>query len=175
MNLASHQVYELMDYVHEIRKQFIKSNETTDKVFITWNNGMNFYSITQMMLQHLRKINSRIKNLDQIRASVITGWLRVFDIRKVQYLAGHKYVSSTEDYKANVIDELQDDVTKYHPLWKKEYSPTHSTAMPRRRRRGIIALLPPFFMSWFLQLTHLHYFIFLQLKSVIEKMYLQKK
>jgi integrase/recombinase XerD len=34
----------------------------------------------------------------------------------VQYLAGHKYVSSTEVYKENLIDELQDDVTKYHPL-----------------------------------------------------------
>jgi site-specific recombinase XerD len=116
MNLAPHQVYELMDYINEIRKQFIAVQETTDKVFIQWNRGGNFYGITQMMLKHIRKTNSRIKNFDQVRASVITGWLRIFDIRKVQYLAGHKYVSSTEDYKANVIDELQDDVTKYHPL-----------------------------------------------------------
>jgi hypothetical protein len=48
-------------------------------------------------------------------------------------------------------------------------SPPHSTAMPRRRRRGIMRCCPRFFMSWFLQLTHLHYFIFLQTKSVIEK------
>jgi site-specific recombinase XerD len=116
MNLASQQVYELTDYVHETRKQFIEVQGNTDKLFLQWRKGENFYGITQMMLQHLRKINNRIKNFDQVRASVITGWLRIFDIRKVQYLAGHKYVSSTEDYKANVIDELQDDITKYHPF-----------------------------------------------------------
>ena len=114
MNLAPHQVYELMDYIHETRKEFL--HEPTDRLFINQRKGAYFYGITQMILAHLRKINPAIKNLDQIRASVITGWLKIFDIRKVQYLAGHKYVSSTEDYKVNVIDELQDDVTKYHPF-----------------------------------------------------------
>lgn len=84
--------------------------------FLQWNDSENFHNITQQMLKNLRKINSRIKNCDQIRASVITQWLKQYDIRKVQYLAGHKYVSSTEEYKANNIDELQDDITKYHPL-----------------------------------------------------------
>ena len=116
MNLASNQVYELMDYIHETRKQFIEVQGTSDKLFLQWKKGENFYGITQMMLKHIRKNNSRIKNFEQIRASVITSWLKKFDIRKVQYLAGHKYVSSTEGYKANVIDELQDDVTKYHPF-----------------------------------------------------------
>lgn len=116
MRLESHQVYELMDYVHEIRKQFIEASGITDRLFIQWKKGENFYGITQMMLTHLRKINSRIKNFEQIRVSVITAWLKQYDLRKVQYLAGHKYVSSTESYKANNIDELQDDVIKYHPL-----------------------------------------------------------
>jgi site-specific recombinase XerD len=114
MNLAPHQVYELMDYIHETRKEFL--HEPTDRLFINQRKGAYFYGITQMLLQQLRKINPGIKNLDQVRASVITGWLRIFDIRKVQYLAGHRYVSSTESYKINVIDELQDDVTKYHPF-----------------------------------------------------------
>jgi site-specific recombinase XerD len=116
MKLESHQVYELMDYIHEVRKQFVEVYGTTDRLFIQWKKGENFYGITQMMLTHLRKINSRIKNFEQIRASVITAWLKQYDLRKVQYLAGHKYVSSTEDYKANVIDELQEDITKFHPL-----------------------------------------------------------
>jgi integrase/recombinase XerD len=116
MSLASHQVYELMDYVHEVRKEFLKEVGATDKLFIQWREGENFYGITQGILKTLRTINIRIKNLDQIRASVITAWLRIYDLRKVQYLAGHKYVSSTEAYKANVIDELQDDIRKFHPL-----------------------------------------------------------
>lgn len=116
MRLESNQVYELMDYIHEIRKQFLEVHEKSDKLFLQWSKSDNFYGITQMMLVHLRKINSRIKNFDQIRASVITAWLKQYDLRKVQYLAGHKYVSSTEEYKANNIEELQDDITKYHPL-----------------------------------------------------------
>ncbi len=116
MTLESHQVYELMDYIHEIRKEFLQINGTTDKLFLQRDKGEHFYSITQMMLRHLRKINSRVKNFEQIRTSVITQWLKQYDLRKVQYLAGHKYVSSTEAYKENIIDELQDDVTKYHPL-----------------------------------------------------------
>ena len=116
MKLESYQVYEFMDYIHEIRRQFLEAYGATDKLFIQWKKGENFYGITQLMLTHLRKINSRIKNFDQVRASVITAWLRQYDLRKVQYLAGHKYVSSTEEYKANVIDELQEDITKFHPL-----------------------------------------------------------
>lgn len=116
MRLESNQVYELMDYIHEIRKQFLEVHGKSDRLFLQWSKTDNFYGITQIMLVHLRKLNSRIKNFDQIRASVITAWLRQYDLRKVQYLSGHKYVSSTEEYKANNIDELQDDITKYHPL-----------------------------------------------------------
>ena len=116
MKLESHQVYELMDYLHEVRKLFLEATGTTSQLFLQWKTKDNFHNITQSMLRHLREINSRIKNFDQIRASVITAWLKQYDLRKVQYLAGHKYVSSTEEYKANNIDELQDDVTKYHPL-----------------------------------------------------------
>ena len=105
-----------MDYVQEIRKQIIAVSGITDKLFVQWRKGENFYGITQRMLLHLRKINSRLKNFDQVRASVITARLRQYDLRKVQYLAGHKYVSSTESYKVNDIDELQGEVTKYHPL-----------------------------------------------------------
>jgi site-specific recombinase XerD len=116
MKLESHQVYELMDYLHEVRKLFLEATGTTSQLFLQWKTKDNFHNITQGMLRHLRVINSRVKNFDQIRASVITAWLKQYDLRKVQYLAGHKYVSSTEVYKENLIDELQDDVTKYHPL-----------------------------------------------------------
>ena len=116
MKLESHQVYELMDYIPETRKEFLQSGATSSKLFLQWNDSDNFHNITQSMLKHLRIINNRIKNCDQIRASVITQWIKQYDLRKVQCLAGHKYVSSTEEYKANNIDELQDDITKFHPL-----------------------------------------------------------
>lgn len=116
MKLESHQVFELLDYVQQTRKEFLKDGATTPKLFVQRDNGKYFYSVTQSILVQLRKINGRIKNLDQIRASVITEWLKQYDLRKVQYLAGHKYVSSTERYKSNMIDGLQEEVSKYHPF-----------------------------------------------------------
>jgi integrase/recombinase XerD len=116
MKLEPHQIYEMMDYLQGTRKEFLKAGGATDKLFLQWESGENFYGITQMMLSHLRKINGRIKNFEQIRASVITQWVKQYDLRKAQYLAGHRYVSSTEKYKANNIDELQGDITKFHPL-----------------------------------------------------------
>jgi integrase/recombinase XerD len=116
MTLESFQVYELMDYLHEVRKQLLPEGVITDQLFVQRDGGQNFYSVTQTLLKQLRQINSRIKNLDQIRASVITQWLKQYDLRKVQYLAGHKYVSSTEAYKQNVLDGLQEAVNRFHPL-----------------------------------------------------------
>ncbi len=116
MPLESHQVYAIMDYLHEVRKQILPAGVITDRLFVQRQGGEYFYGITQTLLRQLRQVNPRIRNLDQIRASVITHWLKAYDLRKVQYLAGHKYVSSTEAYKQNVLDGLQEAVAKFHPL-----------------------------------------------------------
>jgi len=116
MTLESFQVYEIMDYLHEVRKQLLPEGIITDQLFVQRDGGHNFYGVTQTLLKQLRQINNRIKNLDQIRASVITQWLKQYDLRKVQHLAGHKYVSSTEAYKQNVLEGLQEAVNRFHPL-----------------------------------------------------------
>jgi len=59
---------------------------------------------------------SRIKKVQQIRASVISHWLQEEDIRRVQYKAGHKYISSTEAYRQQGTKELEKQLAKYHPL-----------------------------------------------------------
>jgi site-specific recombinase XerD len=75
-----------------------------------------FYSVTAQLLKHLRRINGAVKNLDQLRASVITYWVKIYDLRKAQYMAGHRYVGSTEAYKQQLLDQLQADVKKFHSL-----------------------------------------------------------
>jgi len=52
----------------------------------------------------------------QIRASVITHWLKNHNLRQVQYMAGHKHVSSTERYQLNNLDNLHSKLEKFHPL-----------------------------------------------------------
>jgi len=57
-----------------------------------------------------------LRNKSQIRTSVITGWLQHYNLRGVQYMAGHKYVSSTERYRMDTLEDLQKELEKYHPL-----------------------------------------------------------
>lgn len=58
----------------------------------------------------------RLKSLLQIRSSVITNWLKHYNLRETQYMAGHRYVSSTERYRTDNLEDLQKELDKYHPL-----------------------------------------------------------
>jgi integrase/recombinase XerD len=69
-----------------------------------------------MLVTHLKQMNSKVKSLDQLRASVIVHWLKLYNLRKVQIMAGHRYISSTESYKANNLDDLKEDIKNFHPF-----------------------------------------------------------
>ena len=68
------------------------------------------------MFRRLKIIYPEIKNAQQIRQSVITHWLKTNNLREVQYMAGHRWVSSTERYQLNNLEGLKAQVDKYHPL-----------------------------------------------------------
>ncbi|MBK9568401.1 MAG: hypothetical protein IPO37_25560 [Saprospiraceae bacterium] len=70
-------------------------------------------------LYHIFKIKKHYPKIGSgmiIRHTVIAEWLKTIDIRKVQYMAGHRYVSSTERYNVMNLQELKDSLNKYHPL-----------------------------------------------------------
>ncbi len=68
------------------------------------------------LMQTIRKYAPQVKSVKQLRASVITHWLGKNNMREVQYMAGHKYVSSTELYQQTKLEDLQKDVNSFHPL-----------------------------------------------------------
>jgi integrase/recombinase XerD len=68
------------------------------------------------MLKHLQQLNPRVTSADQIRSSVITYWLKSNNLRQVQYMAGHKYISSTERYKLTELEDLQSELKRHHPM-----------------------------------------------------------
>ena len=39
-----------------------------------------------------------------------------FNIRQAQYIAGHRYVSSTEGYLVNQTEDLQKDIDEFYPF-----------------------------------------------------------
>jgi integrase/recombinase XerD len=70
----------------------------------------------QNLLKELRGINPQISNANHIRASVFLHWLRQYNKRQVQYMAGHRYIDSTEKYVVQELDGLAKGLTRYHPF-----------------------------------------------------------
>ncbi|MCA6438214.1 MAG: tyrosine-type recombinase/integrase [Bacteroidetes bacterium] len=116
LTLEAHQLYDLMDYINETRKLFIAlRGQDSRNLFLSMGTSERFDNIMQKLSNQLTKQDKRVKEVKQLRASVISNWLKLHDIRKVQYMAGHRYVSSTEAYQANNLDDLKEDVYRYHP------------------------------------------------------------
>lgn len=117
LQLQSHQLYDMIDYINTTRKkQMEKTGIETDQLFFNERGAKKFFCMLQSLLNFIRKQNPKVKNLEQIRASVITHWVKIYDLRKAQYLAGHKYVRTTEAYKQNNLDDLKTDIKNYHPF-----------------------------------------------------------
>ena len=111
--LQAHQVLELQQYMQVNRFKegiFLARPVRVDASKINISNRMR-----HMMLQ-LQQLNPKIINANQIRNSVITCWLRQYNLRQVQYMAGHRYVSSTQRYQASNKDDLQQELQKHHPM-----------------------------------------------------------
>lgn len=117
MKLEACQIMELHQYMTEGRKEILSiTQQQTEKLFINTGSSPDLHNTLNKLSQQLNSIESRVKNLKQIRASVITKWLKLYNLRQVQYLAGHKWISSTEEYLQNEMEGLQEEINKYHPL-----------------------------------------------------------
>jgi len=112
----AHQVFDVIDYINETRKILLMvTNKNTDALFISIGSGDKVNNAINKMLENLKKQHPKIKDAKHLRTSVITNWLKQHNIRKVQQLAGHRYVSSTEAYQVNNMDELKEDINRFHP------------------------------------------------------------
>ena len=133
LELKPHQIMELMEYQLTTRNELIKAvNAESDLYFIpTLPAGKSILAKTidhlpltinhceniwKRLSQEIKNGNKKFINFKQVRTSVITHWLKQYNLRQVQYMAGHRYVSSTESYLANQMEDLQQDIEKYHPI-----------------------------------------------------------
>lgn len=114
LELKANQLLELHHYIQEIRPQQIRKQ--TDKLFVTEHGKENIQQAISWLSVKLRNQVKHYVNVDQLRASVITEWLKEKDVRIVQYMAGHKKVKSTEQYKAARLEDLQQALEQYHPM-----------------------------------------------------------
>jgi site-specific recombinase XerD len=117
LELKSHQIIDMMDFLYETRKEIMQLiNTETQQLFIGTGGSSTIYGIMKSITAQLKKINHKFKNTKQVRASVITLWLKQYNLRRTQYMAGHRYISSTEKFKVNDLEGLKEDVNKYHPI-----------------------------------------------------------
>ena len=122
--LKSHQIIDLMEYQYQTRTELLKYyKEPTKQLFLatppagkTEVTAHNTLEIWKRLTQELKEQNPKFINCKQVRASVITHWLKQYNVREVQYRAGHKNIYSTEMYQINDIDDLQNEIDKYHPI-----------------------------------------------------------
>jgi len=117
LKLEAHQVLDLMEYTLQTRKEIVElSGKQSEQLFVSIGESDRFNNIMQKLMKKLNGQNPGITSAKQIRTSVITHWLKNHNLRQVQYMAGHRYVSSTESYLVNDLDDLQEDIAKFHPI-----------------------------------------------------------
>lgn len=113
--LKSWQVIEFMEYMNEARSQILERRKiTSEHLFIVSKNRLT--DTVSGIIKKLKRINHKVENAHQIRASVIVNWLSQYNLREVQIMAGHKYISTTERYVQEDLKQLQEMINNFHPI-----------------------------------------------------------
>ena len=114
LELKPWQLMELMEYIQQIRPQIVSKNNEQLFTSIDGNSGLN--NVMSRINKELKLINYSYQNAIQSRNSVIVNWLKTYNLRKAQYLAGHRYISSTERYKQDNLESLHEMIHSFHPI-----------------------------------------------------------
>ncbi len=109
LKLSTQQILTLHTYIHGGTRDKLKPK--ADELI-----PGNVHNLISLLSEELKGINPIIKNALHIRASVILYWLRQHNKRQVQYMAGHKYIHSTEMYQVQELETLTSQLTKHHPF-----------------------------------------------------------
>ena len=74
----------------------------------------NLSDVVCKLLAKLSEGKAKPLTVRQLRASEIVKWLRNYNLREVQYRAGHRYFGSTEAYLQNELEGLKEEVEQFH-------------------------------------------------------------
>jgi integrase/recombinase XerD len=130
LKLEAIQLLELQEYLLVIRPRMLdeltanrpgrKPNKIDpivyDKMFFSENGNKNIKPSLYHLFRSIKKTYPKITSGKVIRSTVIAEWLKTRDVRIVQYMAGHRWVSSTEKYNVYNLKELKESLNKHHPL-----------------------------------------------------------
>ncbi|MDR0207077.1 MAG: tyrosine-type recombinase/integrase [Bacteroidales bacterium] len=122
--LKASQIGLFINYLQNIRPQLLEyQTKESENLFLPLPKSGSSTASDKMLKHIFKSLVGQVKTIDkqfldfwQVRASVITFWLKTQGLRKTQYLAGHSTIVSTENYLPNDIDDLIDDINKLHPF-----------------------------------------------------------
>jgi site-specific recombinase XerD len=104
LKLQANQILPIKNYIEEFKPEpyLFPSKKQSDMIC--------------NIISQVKKLNPEIIDSRQIRTSVIMNWLKTNNIRQVQYLAGHKSIRSTEQYRQQDLSDLTKQLELFHPL-----------------------------------------------------------
>lgn len=116
LKLQPVQIMELMDYLDHSRPYLAQRIKTSNREQLIFGSSFQIRTITCRIIKNLKQYNHKVSSYGQLRSSIIVNWLARYNLRQVQYMAGHRYISSTEKYVQDDLENLHDIVKNFHPL-----------------------------------------------------------
>jgi len=128
LQLKPNQIMLFYQYIYEIRPKLLKNKkdetqrcqaEPVEALLLgITGNPMQSEDITKHATKNYKnRLPGRKINATTIRQSVICNLLKQgHDLRIVQSFAGHKYTSTTEQYKQTNVEQLKQAINLHHPI-----------------------------------------------------------
>ena len=122
--LKATQIGLFINYLQNIRPQLLEYQTVeSEKLFLPLP-AISYKKTEKQMTNNvftplaaqMKSIDKQFIDFTQIRASVITFWIKTVGLRKAQHLAGYRNISSTEKYVTNDLENLIEDINKLHPF-----------------------------------------------------------
>jgi integrase/recombinase XerD len=114
--LHASQIIEIDRYINQTRKQLQQNFNKQESELLLITGYGNYNDAHRLLIKKLKKQEPQLQSTQQIKTAVITHWLKAYNLREVQHMAGHRYVNSTESYKHNDTEGLQMDIDRFHPM-----------------------------------------------------------
>lgn len=115
LNLESHQIIPMYHYIQNHReakgeKLFSRQSETLAKL------ARQLKKLYRQVKIQSEELSYEVIRLNQLRQSRLAIWVKEDGLRKAQYKAGFKQVSTVQEYETEELENLQEQINKYHPL-----------------------------------------------------------
>ena len=120
--LDGRQVLGLHAYLAEGRPALLAATgKQTERLFTSAGSGVRLQNALSVLARELRRRHGPseaggFRDWRQLRASRLALWLKAGHLREVQHEAGHRWVSSTERYRAGDVEALRSALDRHHPL-----------------------------------------------------------